>query len=399
MRSTALLPIGALLILAAPPARGANTFTGLGDLPGGGFYTQVWDVSGNGKVAVGSASAPGTASGLRAFRWENGVMEALVAPIASFSAAVAVSADGGVVVGNNWRWDHGVSTRVLGPTGQMVLETTDVSADGSVMVGDAPPDFRSQNGVAQTIAPPPGYFTRGSPVVSGDGSVIAGTADDGANSLIAFRWQNGVTTLLPTQPAEFPNPFINGISGNGAVIVGQSNSQPCFWKAGAIQELPLLPTFSFGEAFDASADGAVIVGTSDAWDPVQMRVVGHATLWVRGQAHSLGTLLANQGIDLTGWQVEQIQAVSNDGTTMVGQGINPSGQTEGWIAHLDRCDNGIDDDGDGAVDWDGAGVGAPDPQCGGDPEHASERSAGGCGLGAELTIVLIALAGRRRFLR
>jgi hypothetical protein len=84
---------------------------------------------------------------------------------------------------------------------------------------------------------------------------------------------------------------------------------------------------------------------------------------------------------------------------MVGQGKNPSGQTEAWIAHLDRCDNGIDDDGDGAVDWDGAGVGDPDPQCGGDPSHDREGPAPACGLGAELTIALGVLAGRRRVLR
>jgi uncharacterized membrane protein len=397
MGSAALLSVGALLILAAAPVRAENTFTGLGDLPGPGFYTQVWDVSGNGKVAVGSAASSTISSGTRAFRWENGVMEPLIAPLDTWTAAVAASADGGVIVGDGWRWDHGVVTRVLDPTGEPGY-LQDVSADGSVVVGWASQGgFRWQNGVAESFAPPPGYSVIGRHVVvSGDGSVIAGEANDGGDSFLAFRWEDLVPTQLPNLGAAVP--IVNGISNNGAVIVGLG-SQPGYWKAGEFHELPLLPPFTFGEPFDASSDGSVIVGSSNSYDPVHFEVVGHATLWVRREAYSLAALLANQGIDLTGWEVREIQAVSNDGTTMVGQGKNPSGQTEAWIAHLDRCDNGIDDDGDGAVDWDGAGVGDPDPQCGGDPSHDREGPAPACGLGAELTIALGVLAGRRRVLR
>lgn len=61
------------------------------------------------------------------------------------------------------------------------------------------------------------------------------------------------------------------------------------------------------------------------------------------------------------------------------------------------CSDGIDNDGDGLIDWDGAGLGAPDPQCG-QPWRDNERpnSSGGCGLGPELAFILPALAALRR---
>lgn len=62
---------------------------------------------------------------------------------------------------------------------------------------------------------------------------------------------------------------------------------------------------------------------------------------------------------------------------------SPSSSTEG-----PACDDGRDNDYDGRVDWDGAGLGAPDPQCT-TPLLATEQKS--CGLGAELVLVLGAL--------
>ncbi len=65
------------------------------------------------------------------------------------------------------------------------------------------------------------------------------------------------------------------------------------------------------------------------------------------------------------------------------------------------CSDGIDNgDPDSLVDWDGGGVGDPDPGCAGWPWRKSEDAAQPCGLGPE-TALLLALAaalrrGRRR---
>jgi len=50
------------------------------------------------------------------------------------------------------------------------------------------------------------------------------------------------------------------------------------------------------------------------------------------------------------------------------------------------CNDGEDNDGDGLRDFDGAGVGNPDPQCLDAPWR--NREARGCGLGVELALVL-----------
>jgi len=62
------------------------------------------------------------------------------------------------------------------------------------------------------------------------------------------------------------------------------------------------------------------------------------------------------------------------------------------------CSDGIDNDEDGRVDFDGGGVGEPDPQCSGDPDRLLEHRQRSCGLlGIEPLLMLGPfLAFRRR---
>ena len=63
-----------------------------------------------------------------------------------------------------------------------------------------------------------------------------------------------------------------------------------------------------------------------------------------------------------------------------------------------QCDDGLDNDDDGLVDWDGFGSGDPDPQCLDRPWRDRELPSP-CGLGFEvlaLLPLLRALAARRR---
>ena len=48
----------------------------------------------------------------------------------------------------------------------------------------------------------------------------------------------------------------------------------------------------------------------------------------------LQDLLEAQGVDLTGWVLREARAVSADGTTIVGTGVSPEGNIEGWVAIL-----------------------------------------------------------------
>jgi probable HAF family extracellular repeat protein len=132
----------------------ATGMVGLGYLPGGGYYAASYasGVSANGSVVVGvSTSANGTEALVwqEAFRWTQGTGMVGLGdlPGGSFwSNAQNVSADGSVVVGQSsgaygyeaFRWTQGTGMIGLGflPVGGFsVSAATGVSADGSVVVG------------------------------------------------------------------------------------------------------------------------------------------------------------------------------------------------------------------------------------------------------------------------
>jgi len=55
--------------------------------------------------------------------------------------------------------------------------------------------------------------------------------------------------------------------------------------------------------------------------------------WLDHCLDELDLVLINDfGLDLTGWTLVRAMGISDDGLTIVGQGLNPSGQTEAWIA-------------------------------------------------------------------
>jgi uncharacterized membrane protein len=75
---------------------------GLGDLPGGGFFSEAYDVSGDGSVVVGRSVANSGLFPSRAFRWtaDEGMVALPDVPgIGPADTAQSISGDGRVIVG------------------------------------------------------------------------------------------------------------------------------------------------------------------------------------------------------------------------------------------------------------------------------------------------------------
>jgi len=65
----------------------------------------------------------------------------------------------------------------------------------------------------------------------------------------------------------------------------------------------------------------------------------------------LTLLLAAKVVTMAGWQLRSANGVSADGTVIIGNGVDPLGQGQGWIARLPKesnedCEEDDDNQGD-----------------------------------------------------
>jgi uncharacterized membrane protein len=328
----------AILTLAASSATlnaAQPTFMGLGDLPSGDVNSVASGVSADGSVVVGT-------SGSEAFRWSSSMG---MVGLGGNSTAADVSADGSVIVGTwgsqAFRWTHSDGLVGLGdfPAGDFRSFGHAVSDDGLVVVG------RGTSVICSPGSGRCGSILRGfrwtedsgmqissisTPTdVSGDGSVIVG---GGA------RWTlDGGIDILGDLTGGSLNSFAWGVSADGSIVVGQGNpgAEAFRWtESSGMVGLGILPGFNASLAQAVSADGSLVVGYSGD----DSLTSGQAFLW--NEAHgmrSLRDVLVNDhglGASLAGWTLTSANDISADGRFIVGSGINPSGNTEAWLAEL-----------------------------------------------------------------
>lgn len=195
------------------PLQAAPFFTGLGELPGmrTDSTTNGFDnvISNDGTTVVGRAMYFG---GTEAFRWtQAGGMQALgdIAGGGFFSEAFSTSGDGSAVVGRGvsafgfeaFRWTQAGGMQGLGQLGGFHSEAHSVSADGSVVVGfsarpvDREEAFRwTQAGGMQGLGILNGgnlsnqAFSSQAWSTSADGSVVVGSSASPNSTSEAFRW-------------------------------------------------------------------------------------------------------------------------------------------------------------------------------------------------------------------
>jgi probable HAF family extracellular repeat protein len=181
---------------------------------------------------------------------------------------------------------------------------------------------------------PGGSFSSFASGVSGDGSVVVGLSNS-LNGSEAFRWTTGGMLGLGDLNGGSFFSSASGVSGDGSVVVGQSESlngtEAFRWTTGGMLSLGDLPGGSFSSyATGVSGDGSVVVGAGQSASGEE------AFLWTAGGGmEGLYALLLADGADLTGWsRLERAQDISPDGRYVVGWGIRNNGNTEAFLADL-----------------------------------------------------------------
>lgn len=328
----------------------------VGDVPGGGHYSFISDLSYDGSVAVGSSEYNGLFK--TAFVWSRETGMVLLDPNAVYlqSQAIAVSDDGATVAGLltlrqpqdvlAFRWTAQDGIQILGdlPGGPRQSFGMGVSADGQVVVGysasDRSEDVESflwtpSQGMAALGAMPGGrYFYSVAFDISDDGRVVVGQTD-GPHGDEPYRWtaKTGFQSIAPPGGPWFGTAF--GVSADGSVVVGrilhsdQTGPEAFRWtQDGGIEYLGFLPDTFISMAYDVSDDGRVVVGWCEPgfkpfiWTPET------------GMRNLYEIATQDLGFDLQPWQIGTVDAISGDGRTVAGQGYAPNGELEGFVLHL-----------------------------------------------------------------
>ncbi len=340
-------------LLTFATAAGADdpTFFGLGDLPGGGVFSSANGVSADGTTVIGSSISELSGSYREAFRWTaaTGMVPLGDLPSGRFnSIAEGVSADGSVVVGTSdiengvivgfvWTEAEGMTALPLLAPSRPYAEARDVSADGSIIVGIS--NYETVTGGTQTMAV---KWTEGqitplgmlpdhvSSIVSGmsaDGRVVYGKSYGKFGGVYSIcRWVDGNDAeAMP----ELGNPY--GVSTDGTFVVGiislTDDVEAYRWsqETGVIRLENLNEKHLDTRGHAVSADGSIVVGR--VWE------VG-AFIWdeVNGMRDLKAVLEEDHGLDMTGWSLNTATDISDDGTVIVGHGVNPLGDVEAWVA-------------------------------------------------------------------
>lgn len=228
--------------------RSSSGLEDLGSLASGS--SQALAASADGSVVVGgSASRPNGRSAYEAFRWSNGVMQGLgdLPGGDYYSEARAVSADGSVIAGWSYgssntrrafRWEGGTMAE-LPLFGQSIGSyASAITPDGTRIVGfcEGGPE-----GLVATMWTGSGVMSLGkmngsiptyAQAVSGDGSIVVGrTAVSGSEAIIwdqMHQWRPIRTMLLNDYGIDVGGMSLSeatGISWDGTTIVGRGHNE------------------------------------------------------------------------------------------------------------------------------------------------------------------------------
>lgn len=293
-----------------------------------------------------------------AFLWTpSGGMQVLpITTAANYGSNIAnVSADGSVLVGhepNSVTPNLDVPIQIVNGGSVQALpllaganqgDANGVSSNGSVIGGVVSgPGFeravRWVGGAAQNLGLlASGTYSAGRGI-SGDGNVVVGYGDASGSTEQALRWTSaGGMQGLAFLAGGTNKSYASGASGDGSVIVGaafnSAGQQAVRWvNGGTPQALGNVPgtTSSYGSAVTSLGD--VIVGNSLG----SSGGIVAAFVWdqARGMRTLQSVLLSEYGVDFTGWTLNNVNSISAAGDAVCGSGIDPSGNTQAWVAQI-----------------------------------------------------------------
>jgi probable HAF family extracellular repeat protein len=274
----------------------------VGALPGS-FNTFAQGVNADGTAIAGSCY---TADRDHAFRWTaNGGMEDLgTLPDAPYGAdGGGISDDGQRVAGSSSTPDNQFHAFIWSPDKGM--QDLGVLKGGDYSFGFA----ISRNGAAVT-----GLST---------------TASDNGPIEHTFVWTaaTGMQDLGAVNADEPSAAF--AINATGSVVAGYSGSFAARWVDGQPHTLGTLAGGTFSTAYAIDGSGQIVGGMSDNADGDL-----DATLWIPSLgAIDLHTVLPRLGVDLTGWHLDVVAGISEDGTTLTGEGTF-NGETRAWTLRI-----------------------------------------------------------------
>ncbi len=353
--------VGILCITMAATASG-QLLHRTGRMPGA-THSYANGVSSDGSAVAGSMKGAFEAdwAGSRAFRWTvSGGMQTLglQTPTDLYSQGSGISGDGTIVAANSgprayaeyprgcrFTFANGFVDLGLPPGGGYQFNNG-ISNDGTTIFGRAefagglarPMLWRAETGF-QNLGVPANMQYGTVTGVSANGTVAVGSVQSLVMSR-GFRWTSeGGMVLLPYLPGGGLNYWAAGVSADGMITVGTSqttSNRRHAWRHVTLPQggyvLTDLGAMSVNQetyATATSADGQVVVGeTSD----------GQSFVWTElSGMRPLKPWLTQVGFNTAPWtDLRKVAAISLDGSSIVGSG-SIEGHDEGYVARGVPC--------------------------------------------------------------
>ncbi len=349
--------LGALvgIISVAGIASGQARMQGLGRTPAGSIRDDSpVAMSADGMTIV-------TSHDRRAFRWRQSEgwreLQPLPASGAREARIVGISANGRFTVGTSFSASNGGSEAVIWdelglplalgdlPGGSFNSYGHGVSDDGNVVVGAGQAsDSGGQNifrwvrgegmsNLGGSVQPAADFYKAS---CSANGAIIFGSSG-GSGPRRAQRW-TGSWVTLGDLPGGQHDSAVRGIAPSGGYAVGEisaaeGNVGYVWSRERGLEWLGLSPFGTTTEtfAYGVSEGGTTVVGSGPTgW-------LSRATVWDRanGWRNLKLVLLTEYGItEANAWTMKDAIAVSADGLTIAGRGVNPCSLTDIWLVRL-----------------------------------------------------------------